>query len=126
VAKPVESDLIYQFLRHVEWGHISGRELTPGPAVLARIAQALADVLGGTEPDEALQIVRPKGAPSRIDAVLPAVHEMRKDKIPWPQIAESLHIADDKQLSRRYRERREHFELLGELNQLIETENRVD
>lgn len=62
MKRPKEAILIEQFLSNVDAGLIVGRENSSGPIVLENVRKALRSVLDGMDPDEALRVVRGRGA----------------------------------------------------------------
>ena len=127
MKKPVKSELIGRFLSHVKNGLICGKDGdrivlgpdTSGPHMLIEMTEALQRILSGTLPDDALGIERTTGASGRVQQALPFVHEMRKLKLTWKEVATACHISDEKNLAKEYRKRREHFEALDDMKEVF-------
>lgn len=86
--KQAQSNLLEQFLHHVERGLIQGRDDSSGQAVLLRMAEALQAVQAGVDPDQALGIERAPGQPRDGNNVALAylVHEYRKAGDKWATV----------------------------------------
>jgi hypothetical protein len=79
VSKRASSRSIEQFIRHVDRGLITGKELSSGPHVLKDMRDALQAILDGEDHDQALGITRktgPEAAPYSLPLAI-MVHQWR-------------------------------------------------
>jgi len=100
----VDSPFIELFLLCVDRGWIRGRKNSFGSEVLDEMADAFRKILKGeVDMNDALRII--KRNKRRLHRVMPAVHELRKQGMPWKEVArhKRVNYADYKTLSKHYR-----------------------